>query len=188
MGDEMMEEPTPTGEAMMEPEMSTAAPAMDSEMDAAMPAAEWLATPMTNVVTGEEFRLSDFEGRLVLLETMAVWCTKCRSQQEQIRALHGQLGEQASQLMSVTVDVDPNEDAQYLKAYVEQTGFDWIYAVAPVELSRALAAAHGDQFLNPPSTPILIIDRHGEAHPLPFGIKSAAQLQQAIQPYLDGGM
>ena len=47
---------------------------------------------------------------------------------------------------------------------------------------------YGDQFLNPPSTPIVVIDRHGEAHPLPFGIKSADDLMQAIQPFLEESM
>jgi hypothetical protein len=31
---------------------------------------------------------------------------------------------------------------------------------------------------------MLIIDRDGEAHPLPFGIKSAADLQAALEPFL----
>jgi hypothetical protein len=47
---------------------------------------------------------------------------------------------------------------------------------------------YGDQFLNPPSTPILVIDRHGEAHPMPFGVKSAADLQAFIEPFLKDGM
>ena len=46
--------------------------------------------------------------------------------------------------------------------------------------------AHDNQFLSPPS--IVIIDRHGEAHPLPFGIKSADELLQFIQPFLDEAM
>jgi cytochrome oxidase Cu insertion factor (SCO1/SenC/PrrC family) len=186
MAEPMTGRETPAADAMVEEVSPTEEAAMDSGSEAAMPMAEWLATPMTNVVTGQEFRVSDYQGKVVLVETMAVWCSKCRTQQEQIRILHEQLGAQATDLVSITLDIDPNEDAQYLKAFVSQTGFDWIYAVAPAELSRALAAAYGDQFLNPPSTPILILDRHGVAHPLPFGIKSAADLQAAVQPYLDG--
>ena len=153
-----------------------------------MPAAEWLGTPMTNAVTGQEFTVGDYQGKVVLVETMAVWCSKCRSQQEQIRQLHQDLGDRKADLVSISLDIDPNEDAQYLAAFVAQTGFDWIYAVAPAELSRTLGLTYGNQFLNPPSTPFLIIDRHGGAHPLPFGIKSAEELRQAIQPYLDESM
>ena len=60
--------------------------------------------------------------------------------------------------------------------------------MASADVAREIASLYGDQFLNPPSTPILIIDRHGVAHALPFGIKSADDLAKAIQPYLDEGM
>jgi len=186
--DAVMGHETPTADTVMNSETPTAEAAMESSPEAAMPAAEWLGTPMTNVVTGQEFRVSDYQGKVVLVETMAVWCSKCRSQQEQIRELHQNLGDQKAELVSISLDIDPNEDAGYLAAFVAQTGFDWIYAVAPAELSRTLGLTYGNQFLNPPSTPILIIDRHGAAHPLPFGIKSADELRQAIQPYLDESM
>ena len=65
--------------------------------------------------------------------------------------------------------------------------FDWVYAVAPPEVSRELGQLYGDQFLNPPATPMLIIDQHGEVHPLPFGIKSAGDLQEALEPFLNLG-
>ena len=70
------------------------------------------------------------------------------------------------------------------KRYAAQHGFDWAYAVAPREVAREISRLYGAQFLNPPSTPMLIIDRHGEAHPLPFGRKTAADLQEALAPFL----
>ena len=76
--------------------------------------------------------------------------------------------------VSLGLDIDSNEDAAKLQGFVEKNGFDWMYAVAPTEVAREYSSFYGAQFLNPPSTPMLIIDRHGEAHPLPFGIKSAA--------------
>ncbi len=33
----------------------------------------WLDTPLTDAVTGEQFRLSDFKGKPVLLHSFAVW-------------------------------------------------------------------------------------------------------------------
>jgi hypothetical protein len=60
--------------------------------------------------------------------------------------------------------------------------------VSPANVSREIASLYGDQFLNPPSTPIVVIDRHGAAHPLPFGIKSADELLKAVQPFLDESM
>jgi len=81
-----------------------------------------------------------------------------------------------------------NESLPDLKEYVERNGFDWYYSVVSQDVAREISQLYGDQFLNPPSTPMLIIDRHGQAHPLPFGIKSAAELLDALQPYLDESM
>ena len=199
--DAMMGEETPTTDAMMMEETPTAdammqdAPTADAMMqatpaspDASMQKAAWLGTPLTDAATGQEFRISDHEGKVVLVETMAVWCSTCRAQQEQIKLLHTQMMEQTRDLVSVSLDIDANENAGTLKKYVEVTGFDWAFAVAPAELARTIGSSYGDQFLNPPSAPVLIIDRKGVAHPLPFGIKSANDLMKAIQPYLEGSM
>ena len=119
---------------------------------------------------------------------MAVWCTTCLAQQQQIQGLHAALGGNAD-LVSVSLDIDPNETPAVLTKYVEaNSGFNWDYSISPTALSRELGQTYGDQFLNPPSTPILIIDRHGIAHPLPFGIKSAEALMKAVQPFLDAHM
>ena len=57
-----------------------------------------------------------------------------------------------------------------------------------VDVARENGNLYGQQFLNPPSAPMFIIDRHGEVHPLPFGVKSAADLQKALEPFLNEAM
>jgi hypothetical protein len=71
-----------------------------------------------------------------------------------------------------------------LAGYTQKNGFDWIYVVASNEMIDEISALYGSQFLNPPSTPMLIIDRQGNPHPLGFGIKSAEELLEAVTPYL----
>lgn len=147
----------------------------------------WFSAALTNVNQEAAFTINDYRGKVVLVETMAIWCSNCLSQQKQVRELHNLIGEQ-DDFISVGLDIDPNENAVDLADYTDRNGFDWVYAVAPPEVSREIGQIYGSQFLNPPSTPILIIDRHGEAHPLPFGIKSAADLQAAVEPFLNEGM
>jgi hypothetical protein len=170
---------TATPEAMPQTEPAAAEPMTDS------PA--WFATTFTDVRTGRTFAINDFQGKVVLVETMAVWCSKCFAQQTEIRSLHNLLGAR-DDFVSLSLDIDPNEDAAILQSFVDQTGFDWLYAVASAETARELALSYGDQFLNPPSTPILIVDRHGTVHALPFGIKSADSLFQTVQAYLSESM
>ena len=145
----------------------------------------WFDIQLTDVNTGVVFSINEFRGKVVLVETMAMWCPKCLEQQKQVKALHELLPAEEG-WVGIALDIDPNENAEALKTYAARNGFDWIYAVAPPEVYREIGRLYGDQFLNPPSTPILLIDREGVVHPLPFGIKSAESLLDSIQPYLEG--
>ena len=172
----MMDKETPTADAAMSKET----PAADTMMES--PA--WYSALLTDVRTGQIFTINDFKGKVVLVETLAMWCPNCKKQQGQVQALHELLGER-DDFISLGLDIDLNENSADLKSYVESNGFDWLYTVATTEIAQDISKHYGDQFLNPPSTPMLIIDRHGEAHPLPFGIKSADELLKFIQPFLD---
>lgn len=147
----------------------------------------WFDATLTNARTGEEFSISDLKGKVILVETMAMWCSNCFKQQGQVIALHKLIGER-DDFISLGIDIDPNENAEALKSYINKNGFDWHYTVAPIEVAREIGQLYGNQFLNPPSTPMLIIDGHGEVHLLPFGIKSAENLLESLQPFLDGSM
>ena len=116
-----------------------------------------------------------------------MWCPTCLRQQKEVKALHDQLG-QRDDFVSVGIDIDLNETLADLKGYTAKNGFDWTYTVATPEVAREIGNLYGQQFLNPPSAPMFIIDRHGEVHPLPFGVKSAADLQKALEPFLNEAM
>jgi hypothetical protein len=146
-------------------------------------APDWFKASLTDLHSGDPFTIDALAGKVILVETLAQWCSNCLRQQQQVLELHNQLG-QRDDFISLGLDIDPNENAETLKAYVERNGFTWTYAVSPPEVSREISRLYGDQFLNPPSTPMLIIDRQGEVHLMPFGIKSAADLMSALEPFL----
>jgi hypothetical protein len=185
MTEEAMHDTMMTEEAMMTDEAAMTEEAMMD--DSMMETPAWFDISLTNVRSNEAFTIQDLHGKVVLVETMAVWCSNCLKQQGQVQELHNLLGER-DDFVSIGLAIDPNEDATKLLSFVEEQGFNWVYAVSPADVSRDLASLYGDQFLNPPSTPMLVIDCHGIVHPLPFGIKSADDLLKAIQPYLDESM
>jgi hypothetical protein len=196
MGDsssDTMEDPT---EAM---EDSTAEEPMDDEDQAMADATEamedkeqvmtpdWFSATLMNVNTEESFKIEDYEGKVILVETLAMWCSTCRAQQKQVVLLHEQLGDR-DDFVSIGLDIDPNEVAEDLSRYTQNNGFHWNYAVSPPSVSNEIAELYGNQFLNPPSAPMFIIDREGQVHLLRFGVKDAEELLEALQPLLDAEM
>lgn len=134
----------------------------------------WATAPLRDARTGTEFRLADLAGKVVFLEPMATWCTKCRSQQ--LDAVEALSKLDRSRVVYVSLDVDPSEDAASLARYAERHGFDWTYAVATREMARALAADFGDRVLDPPSTPIIVVAADGQVTLTGFGHKSVEEL------------
>ena len=144
---------------------------------------EWFDMEMTDVLTGQPFTINDFAGKVVLLETMAVWCPTCRRQGDEVLRLHELLGN-PTDLVSISLDTDMGEDAALLKKYAGSLGYDWHFAVAPLLVARALGNLYSAQYLNPPVSPMLVIDRDGQVLGLPFGLKSAEALQGVVSPLL----
>jgi hypothetical protein len=182
--DTMMHE-TPTTDAMMD------TPTADTMMhdtptaDAMMESPTWFGASLTDVNSGKIISINDFKGKVVLVETMAQSCPICMKQELQVKSLLENLAMPAD-LVTLTLDIDPGENAEGLKAYAASNNFGWLYAIAPAEVTREIGKLYGEGFLTPASAPILIIDKEGKAHPLPFGIKKADDLLKAVQPYLTG--
>ena len=158
-------------------------PASTPASEPAAETPEWFDFELTDVQTGETFTINDYAGKVVLVETMAMWCPNCIVQANEVRDLHEMLGN-PEDLISVSLDVDVNEEAAPLKQYSQEYGFDWHFAIAPLEVARALGNLCSAQYLNPPLSPMLVIDRSGEVHQLEYGEKSAETLLETIEPFL----
>ncbi len=130
----------------------------------------WATGELIDVATGEPFRIADHAGKVIIVETMAIWCKNCLQQQNDVQAALARLP--AGRVVFIVLDIDPNEDASSLAAYRERHGFEGRYAVASTDVARALSAEFGDQFLNPPSTPMLLIGTDGAVTRTDFGHKS----------------
>ena len=182
--DTNMEEP-----AAMEDKdaMTESADTTMEDEDGMMETPAWFNASLVDVRTGETFSIADLKGKIIVVETFAQWCPNCLKQQNAVLELQTLLGERED-VVFIGLDIDANEDAASLQAYVDRHGFTWLYAVAPAEVAREIGNLYGDQFLNPPSTPMFIIDTRGEVHLLPFGIKSAETLKEALMPFLAADM
>ena len=129
---------------------------------------------LVDAASGEEFRIADHTGKVILVETMAIWCSNCLTQQRDVKTALEQLP--GDRVVYIVLDVDPNENATSLAAYRTKHDFGGRYAVAGKDVARALAAEFGAQFLNPPSTPMLVVGADGTVTRTNFGHKNSDEI------------
>jgi len=182
--DTMMETPTAMMEETADEMMTEKTPdSMVEETLGMMAKPAWFGAELTNVQTGEKFMISDLKGKVVIVENIAMWCTQCKKQQEEVKSLLESLGMNEN-LVMIGLDIDKNEVAADLKTYATKNGYKWIFSISPEAVSNEFAVLYGEQFLNPTTTPILVIDPKGEVHITPFGIKTSDDLKNMIEPFL----
>lgn len=146
---------------------------------------EWQLIELTEASTGEVFSLASFEGKVVIVEAMAVWCPVCVTQQGHIN--EAVLGIDSDDLVVVSLDVDPTEDSQILSRHAQSLGLSWRFALAGNQVAALLQQEFGPQVLAPPSTPVIIIAPDGQFILTPFGIKDAKDLTNIVKFYLPEG-
>ena len=132
---------------------------------------------LVDVRSGERFTLGGLAAdQPVLLETMAIWCTTCLSQQREVVMAH-----ELIEFHSVGINVDPNERADDLAEYADREGFDWRFVKADAALVQLLTDRYGFGVTNPPSTPTLIV-ADGQVRALEFGrVRSAEELVSELE-------
>jgi thiol-disulfide isomerase/thioredoxin len=140
----------------------------------------WRDIQLTDAVTGQSFKISDFEGKPVFLESFAVWCPTCLQQQKEMNRLLELAGDD---IVHISLDTDPNEDQNIVKGHVERNGFNWYFAVAPNEMTQQLIDEFGLSIVNAPGAPVVLLDEEQNAQFLRGGIKSAEELLSLV----DGG-
>lgn len=128
--------------------------------DGASAADAWRDIELFDVGSGASFTLASLEGQVVAIEPMAVWCTNCKAQQDNVKQAYGDI--EASEVRHISLGIDPNEDAGTLARYAERRGYEWTFTKSPAELSRSLSDLLGSQVLSPPSTPLIVLDASGE--------------------------
>jgi thiol-disulfide isomerase/thioredoxin len=139
--------------------------------------APWATATLIDVTTGEPFRIADpvASGKVVFLETMAIWCSNCLAQQREATVAFE--GLDPERVEWVAVDVESSETAESLARYRTQNGFPFTYAIADAEFARALVADFGEIVLSPPSVNIIVIGTDGRITQL-HGHKSAEELRR----------
>ena len=131
----------------------------------------WRTTELTDVRTDETFTIDGLEGP-VAIQSFAVWCPKCERQSQE-------LSEADESVTVVSLNTDPNEDAEKVRQHAESNGFDWRFAVAPTEMTQSLVDEFGTTVTNAPSTPIIVTCDDGVAEFFAGSQQSVDQIRSA---------
>ncbi|GAB4548255.1 MAG: hypothetical protein OHK0023_11040 [Anaerolineae bacterium] len=163
---------------------------------------DWMTIELMDAQTGEAFTLADFEGKTVLVEPMATWCSTCRRQlgytAQLIRALMEDTAtkgdneeEYEDQFVFIALSVETNLAADTLARYAERFEFPLKFAVMNQDMLRALVAEFGRSAANPPSSPSFIIRADGTFTELKVGVELPEEIlanleteAAAVQPNL----
>ncbi len=141
-------------------------------------ASAWMDIELTDVATGQTFKISDFKGKPILLESFAVWCPTCLRQQKEIQKVQEREGDA---IIHISLDTDPNEDEARVKEHIERNGLDWYFAVSPIELTNALIDEFGLTVVSAPSAPVILIYEDQSTKFLKNGVKSADELIAEVE-------
>jgi thiol-disulfide isomerase/thioredoxin len=142
----------------------------------------WVTMDLTDVKTGKVFKISDFKGKVIMIESMAIWCPNCLREGKHMKELQTIYGR--DDLVVVTLDIDLHEDPDMLKSYAQQNGFDWAFVVAPLPMMRDIGNLYGARFMDPTLSPTLVINRKSEIYKMGFGEKMTDGLVKAIDPFI----
>lgn len=134
----------------------------------------WRNYELVDVNECEKYSISELEKPL-LVETFAVWCSICLKQQNNVKEFH-----KNSEVKSVALDIDPNEDAEKVRSHTERHGFEWRYSVAPAQMTQDMVDKFGGAIRIPPRAPMVLVCEEG-ARKLPDGVKPVSKLEEEVE-------
>ncbi|MBA2731859.1 MAG: redoxin domain-containing protein [Acidobacteria bacterium] len=127
-------------------------------------------------ISGEDFRLSDLRGRVVLLNFWATWCIPCREEIPELIEMQHDL--EARGLSVVGVMWKDSSSIDEIKAYQKEINLDYTILLNGESIA--------DKFGGIQSAPTtFIIDREGRIRQQILGQRQRATFEAAIKPLLD---
>lgn len=122
---------------------------------------------------GRLVRLSDYRGRVVLVDFWATWCGPCHVQAEVLKALHERYRGQGVEVLAVSL----GEEVETVRRFLERRPLP--YPVLTDSEDR-LSARH--EIYSLPS--LLIVDRSGRVAYIQAGLSDAGVIQRILDEAL----
>jgi peroxiredoxin len=128
---------------------------------------------------GKPVRLSDFQGKAILLNFWATWCEPCKIEMPWFVELQKQYGPQGLQILGVAMDEDT--DASDIASFAKDMGVDYPILVGKQSERDAVANDYGGAPFLPET---LVISRDGKVLEKILGLKSRSEIEDDIKKAL----
>ena len=122
-----------------------------------------------------EVKLSDFKGKVVILDFWATWCPPCRAEIPEFIALQKQYAAQGLTVVGVSLDTD---GASVVKSFMKRNGMNY-----PVVIGDEKIASDYGGISAIPTT--FVLDRTGNIVTSHQGFASQVVFESEIRPLLE---
>jgi thiol-disulfide isomerase/thioredoxin len=123
---------------------------------------------------GRNLRLSDYKGKVVLLNFWATWCPPCRAEMPDLIKIQREYGGKGLQVIGITY---PPEEIKEVRQFVRKLGVNYPIALGTKEIKTLF-----DESETLPVT--IVIDRQGNIRERIEGILLPKEFEQKIKPLL----
>lgn len=130
----------------------------------------------TDIRTNQQFRLSDFQDKIIIVESSSPSCPQCVKQQREILSLTNDL---SNSIIVVSFITDLNYDAERIRQYAENNNFNW-YFVSSERTNNILKNDFSESFLIFSANPIKLICQDGKIINFESGIKFFSEIKDKI--------
>lgn len=151
-------------------------PELSEEGVAALEAARLLPGPDFELigVDGELHRLSDYRGRVVLVNFWATWCVSCRREMPDLQRLHEELAAEGVVIVGISTD----RDSAKVRPYIEELGIGYQVLLDPGAITPIMFG----ELEGYPKT--YVMDREGLLYSSYLGAQEKAVFEQDLRHLL----
>jgi len=127
---------------------------------------------------GKEMKLSDYKGKVILLNFWATWCPPCRKELPDLSTLSTELKDKDFKMIGVSVD----DNQEVLNSFLKTNNLSYTVVFEPNELVAKYMTSAGQNQNVVPQT--YIIDKNGKVVEAIMGSRSKADFLSLINKYL----